>query len=368
MVTALGYRHMSVKLIVGENDVMLDSRKSVERLSRLLPDASVNLLPDYGHVLINLTNRILPFLLNKRSKDDLEFFYDKEGGFFMSIVSAIAKCKMLLVLLLMGVFTGGCLSASNDSSYAEPATKASEQDLIAWDTLNVSSFFTQESNGTFILREVKTLRTYVFNEERAKTQQAPQSTFKIANALIGLQTGAVEDENTVKQWNGKKWSRTSWNQDHTLASAMRESVVWYYQAMARDIGKNRMQEWLDKIGYGNKDISGGIDQFWINSSLRISPLEEVEFLSKLVNETLPFDKGVMRTVKQLIFLEESGDHALYGKMGGSIEPPFGWFVGFVVKKDRTYIFATNMDGIGSNPNQQAKETTLRILKSIGLTE
>ncbi|RFB33148.1 class D beta-lactamase [Brevibacillus sp. VP] len=275
---------------------------------------------------------------------------------------------MLLVLLLMGVFTGGCLSASNDSSYAEPATKASEQDLIAWDTLNVSSFFTQESNGTFILREVKTLRTYVFNEERAKTQQAPQSTFKIANALIGLQTGAVEDENTVKQWNGKKWSRTSWNQDHTLASAMRESVVWYYQAMARDIGKNRMQEWLDKIGYGNKDISGGIDQFWINSSLRISPLEEVEFLSKLVNETLPFDKGVMRTVKQLIFLEESGDHALYGKMGGSIEPPFGWFVGFVVKKDRTYIFATNMDGIGSNPNQQAKETTLRILKSIGLTE
>lgn len=91
---------------------------------------------------------------------------------------------------------------------------------------------------------------------------------------------------------------------------MRESVVWYYQAMARDIGMKRMQEWLGKIGYGNNDISGGIDRFWINSSLRISPLEEVEFLGKLVDETLPFDKDVMRTVKHLILLEESDDHAL----------------------------------------------------------
>ncbi|UNK17223.1 alpha/beta hydrolase [Paenibacillus sp. N3/727] len=54
---------MPVMLIAGEKDVMLHSKKSVERLSRLLPDANVNLLPDYGHVLINLTHSILPFLL-----------------------------------------------------------------------------------------------------------------------------------------------------------------------------------------------------------------------------------------------------------------------------------------------------------------
>lgn len=297
----------------------------------------------------------------------------------MPIVSANAKRKMLLVSAIMAAaLTGACSNASNAPLSTEPAAEESqsvkqqtqapiEQDPIAWDTLDVSSFFPQESNGTFILRDVKTQQTYVFNEERAKTRQAPQSTFKIANALIGLQTGAVENENAVKRWDGKKWSRSSWNQDHTLASAMRDSVRWYYQAMTRDIGEKRMKQWLDKIGYGNNDISGGIDRFWLNSSLSISPLEEVEFLGKLIDETLPFDKDVMRTVKRMIMLEESGDNALYGKTGGSVKPPFGWFVGFVVKKDRTYIYATNMDGTGLSSNQQAKETTLRILKSLGLT-
>ncbi|MBE9917908.1 class D beta-lactamase [Paenibacillus donghaensis] len=298
----------------------------------------------------------------------------------MSIVSAHAKGKKFLISMLVVALTGACSNASNAPSSTEPEPAAEkppsvteqnqtiEQDPISWDTLDVSSFFMQESNGTFILRDVKTQQTYVFNEERAKTRQPPQSTFKIANALIGLQTGAVENENAVKRWDGRKWSRSSWNHDHTLESAMRDSVLWYYQAMARDIGKKQMQEWLGKIDYGNKDISGGIDRFWNNSTLRITPMEEVDFLGKLVDETLPFDKDVMQTVKRIILLEESGDTKLYGKTGGSIKPPFGWFVGFVVKKDRTYIYATNMDGTGSTANQQAKETTLRILKSIELLE
>jgi len=296
----------------------------------------------------------------------------------MFIVSATAKRKMLLVSALMVALMGACSNESAAPAGTEPAAgeaqavkqqpqTALKQDPIAWDTLDVSSFFTQESKATFILRDAKTQRTYMFNEERAKARQTPQSTFKIANALIGLQTGAVDSENTVKRWDGKQWSRSSWNQDHTLASAMRDSVVWYYRAMARDIGKKRMQEWLDKIGYGNNDISGGIDRFWNNSSLRISPLEEVEFLGKLIDETLPFNKEVMQTVKRMILLEETGDYTLYGKTGGSVKPPFGWFVGFVVKEGRTYIYVTNMDGSGPGSNQQAKETTLRILKSIGLT-
>lgn len=133
----------------------------------------------------------------------------------MSIVSAIAKHKMLLVSAFMAAFTGACSNASNDPTSAEPAAKdaqfakkqtktANEQDPIAWDTLDVSSFFTQESNGTFILRDAKTQRTYVFNEERAKTRQAPQSTFKIVNALIGLQTGAVEERKCSETLGRKK--------------------------------------------------------------------------------------------------------------------------------------------------------------------
>ncbi|MCY9590651.1 hypothetical protein PC41400_17565 [Paenibacillus chitinolyticus] len=83
----------------------------------------------------------------------------------------------------------------------------------------------------------------------------------------------------MKKWDGNRRAREIWNQDHTSASAMRYSVVWYYQAMARDIGKERMQEWVNRADYGSKDFSGGIDRLWLNSSLKISPVEEVDFLA-----------------------------------------------------------------------------------------
>jgi beta-lactamase class D len=143
---------------------------------------------------------------------------------------------------------------------------------------------------------------------------------------------------------------------------MRYSVVWYYQAMARDIGKERMQEWLDKINYGNKDISGGIDKFWLNSSLKISPLEEVDFISNLVQEKLPFDKKNMKTVKRLMIQDEQDNYTLYAKTGTSDKPPIGWFVGFVKTKDHTYVFATNVDGEGSTSSQKARQITVNILK------
>jgi beta-lactamase class D len=36
-----------------------------------------------------------------------------------------------------------------------------------------------------------------------------------------------------------------------------------------------------KISYGNQDISGGIDQFWLSSSLKISPKEQADFMEAL---------------------------------------------------------------------------------------
>ncbi|WP_426004700.1 BPU family class D beta-lactamase [Bacillus sp. DWP3-1] len=241
-----------------------------------------------------------------------------------------------------------CISQPSSTEGASPAWSVDE--------------FMKDREGTFVIQEVKEKSPWVYNKKRAKERFAPQSTFKVANALIGLQTGAVRDEYDIKYWDGVKREIDRWNRDHTLGSGMRDSVVWYYQAMARDIGEERMSQWVKAIHYGNEDISGGIDQFWLSSTLRISPVEQVRFLKQLYEETLPFDLKNMRTVKRMMVQEEEKHATLYGKTGSGSD--IGWYVGFIKHEHKTYIFATNIKGTGI----EAKDITYRILKKYHLIE
>lgn len=147
-----------------------------------------------------------------------------------------------------------------------------------------------DTEGTLVLKKLKTNQVYSYNDDRTKIRFTPESSFKVANALIGLDVKAVAEEYEVKRWDGIVREFPAWNRDHSLASGMRDSAIWYYQAMARDIGQEQMQKYVNRIGYGNRDISGGIDTFWLNSSLRISAVEQVNFIEKLVEEDLPFQK------------------------------------------------------------------------------
>ena len=221
--------------------------------------------------------------------------------------------------------------------------------------LRVEEFF-KNQEGTFVLRDIQKEKTFVYNKERANQRFAPQSTFKVPNSLIGLQVGAVEDEYDIKYWDGIEREIPVWNQDHTLGSAMRHSVVWYYQDMARDIGENQMEQWVRAISYGNQDISGGIDQFWLSSSLKISPVEQANLMETLYKENLPFDQDVMKTVKRMMVQDEGDEYTLYGKTGqGS---GIGWFVGFIETKGQSYSFATNIEGTSTD----AKSITIDIFK------
>lgn len=228
--------------------------------------------------------------------------------------------------------------------------------------LNVDDNF-NNIDGTFLLLDVKSGKSFIYNKERANKRQTPESTFKVPNALIGLQTNVVKDEYEIKYWDGIKRDIESWNRDHTLGSAMRDSVIWYYQEMARDIGEYQMQYWLKRLNYGNQNISGGIDQFWLDSSLKISPIEQLYFMENLYLEDLPFDKSVMKTVKRMMIQEEGDFYTLYGKTGTRLSDlGLGWFVGFIETKQRSYIFVTNIKGTGS----AAKNITLDILKKYNL--
>ena len=199
--------------------------------------------------------------------------------------------------------------------------------------------------GTFLLFEPAKDRYLVFNEARARQRFIPASTFKIANALIGLEVGSIADENEVFPWDGKPKLRAAWERDQTLASGMRESTVWMFQEIARRTGKQRMKEWLDRLDYGNKDMTGGIDLFWLQGGLKVSAMEQVDFLRRLADGELPMSQRSQRLVRQALVVEKSRAYTLYAKTGttGAVKNPVSWWVGWIEKQGRSIAyFAMNL--------------------------
>lgn len=211
--------------------------------------------------------------------------------------------------------------------------------------------------GTMVLKNLRNNRVYVYNEERSSERLTPESTFKVPNALIGLETAAVRDEYEVKRWDGVIREFDNWNRDHSLASAMRESAIWFYRDLARDIGDTKMERYIRKMAYGNQDISGGIDRFWLDSSLKISAIEQVQFIEKLVEEELPFEEQHQKTVKRMMIDDDQDEYTLHAKTGTRLSDlGLGWYVGFIETDKHTWVFAVNIDGTGSEAKTIAVET------------
>jgi len=223
--------------------------------------------------------------------------------------------------------------------------------------------------GAFVLYDVKNDKYIRYNEKRCAERFAPCSTFKIFNALAGLDSKVVSGPDDKKKWDGKKRKIDSWNHDHTLKSAIQESAVWYFQEVAKDIGEERMKKYLHEVGYGNEDISGGITTFWLGESLTISADEQVAFLKKLYQDELPFSKDAQETVKKMIVVSDDGSSVLRGKTGTDQKDGktiLGWFVGYVVEDKSPYIFATNISSDNKANGRQARTITRSILHSLGL--
>ena len=199
--------------------------------------------------------------------------------------------------------------------------------------------------GTFVLFEPASDRYLVLDLPRARRGFLPASTFKIVNALVGLEVGSVTDENEVFHWDGKPKMRAAWERDHTLVSGMRESVVWMFQEIARRTGKQRMREWLDKLQYGNADIRGGIDLFWLQGNLRVSAMEQVDFLRRLAEGALPMSQRSQRLVRQALVAERGCGDTLYAKTGttGAVKDPVHWWIGWIDRQGRPLVyFAMNL--------------------------
>jgi beta-lactamase class D len=152
---------------------------------------------------------------------------------------------------------------------------------------------------------MKTKKYSVYNDSLARCEFLPASTFKLPNSLIALECGAVADENETIKWDGVHRYYDFWDRDYNLKDALANSTVWFYQEMARRIGAERMQHWLDKINYGNKNIGGGIDQFWLRGDLRITSYGQIDFLRRLYEDSLPFSKHSMEIVKRIMLKDST---------------------------------------------------------------
>jgi len=228
-------------------------------------------------------------------------------------------------------------------------------------------------NGCFVWYDLDKDELTITNPERCKTGFLPASTFKIFNSLTALETDVANGKDFLIKWDGTNHGSAGWNRDHTLESAFKASAYWYYQELARRIGEERMQLWLDKAAFGNKNLGGGIDQFWLKGELRITPIEQTLFLARLVNEKLPFSKNNQQLVKTIMIEKEIEGYRLGAKTGWAILPDhtnIGWFVGYILKGKKWYTFATNIESKTeiAGFQQIRRDITSQILEQLGLDQ
>lgn len=131
-----------------------------------------------------------------------------------------------------------------------------------------SAFQKKRINGCFILYDLEKDTSIIYNITRAVQQFLPASIFKMPNSLIALECGVIENKNEIILWDNVERFVPAWNKDHDLRSAIKNSVVWYYQELARRAGEERMQDWVNEIHYGNRKIGNKIDIFWLDGNLR----------------------------------------------------------------------------------------------------
>ena len=238
-------------------------------------------------------------------------------------------------------------------------------------------------DGCFELYDLKANKRVVrSNPDRCAQRTSPCSTFKVPLALMAFDAGILEDEASPMKWDGTKTSRDEWNRDQTAASWMRSSVVWFSQRLTPQLGMKRIEAYLTRFDFGNHDMSGGLTTAWLESSLEVSPDEELRFWERFWRGELPVSKHAIDMTKKITFVATTpSGWTLHGKTGsGGVgrggpsqksDLSLGWFVGHVARADREYLFVTSYsDRVESAdrrpPGWIARAIAKQILTEMGL--
>ncbi|HSF14522.1 MAG TPA: penicillin-binding transpeptidase domain-containing protein [Vicinamibacteria bacterium] len=224
---------------------------------------------------------------------------------------------------------------------------------------------------------------YVTDPDECAVPTAPASTFKIPHALIALDTGIVSDPLERVAWDGKTQPFATWERDHSLDSAMKSSVVWFFQRTASLIGPERMRESLKGLEYAKDSFEDDVTWFWLNGDLVVSPDEQLRFLRRLVRFELPVERQIVDAVKAAFTMPPGkitnaagihdfglswpGIHVLRAKTGFTRvgDERVSWIVGHIETDSREYVFVSRVRAQEDLSPTAGIDLTLRVLNSRG---
>lgn len=265
----------------------------------------------------------------------------------------------ILFTLLVGSLLWGCEGRPKDQNL----------DLEA-------VYFAHKVEGCFLLRSLGTDQLFVYNPRRCEKGFLPASTFKIVNAIIGLETGVVADAQHSFPWDSVSRSFEAWNQDHTLKTAFEVSCVPCYQSLARQIGVQQMQDGVRKLNFGQMDInSETLSTFWLRGNSRITPYEQLDFMTRFAQSELPIKPETEAIVKDMMILaQDQNGMVMRGKTGWAIvgDRNIGWLVGTIERADgEKFVFVNNVEAkVGSISDddfmRSRKKIVGQVLQQLGV--
>ncbi len=325
---------------------------------------------NYGNTLINFAEKVslTPFPFAAGISGNMKQMQQRIANISSyKKPSVFRKIKGFTAFITIGVILFGL--APMLSTYAAeqrryqwniPSDKVSTIDLSVW----FSGY-----EGSFVLYDLNGDTWNVYDMEQATLRTAPNSTYKIYDALFGLEEGVIAPDDSFMAWDGTNHPFEAWNRNQDLFSAMQSSVNWYFEEIDKQIGSSAIQNYIRKIGYGNEIVNADLSAYWMQGALKISPIEQVELLTALYNNQFDFAPENINAIKNSICLFSSESKNFYGKTGtGRVDGQDvnGWFVGLLETAGNTYFFATNIQAAENATGSKASEISLSILSHMGI--
>ena len=206
--------------------------------------------------------------------------------------------------------------------------------------------------GALEIYDAQSKLSFRVNMPRLQEDLPPCSSYMVPLFAIALGTGVIKENDSkiafdpAKHPGSENWPE-SWKRDQTFDTALRNSVQWYAQELVRRIGAERLQQNMKRLKYGNADISGGLDKFWMSSSLRLSTFQQIDFVRNFREGKLGFNPRVTKLLQDALVVERTPEYTIYGKYGSCPMPDgsyIGWLVGYVERLGKVYYYALNLDG------------------------
>ena len=252
-----------------------------------------------------------------------------------------------------------------------------------YNTINISDSITEEIdlsdnfrgiNGCAVIYDPSNDKCSLYNSSLCEQEASPYSTFKIISTLAGLKNEVIENETSTMNYSGEKYPLSEWNENLSLEKAFQTSCIWYFRQIIDEVGRDEIQSELIRLKYGNCDISewdgSGINPmpdlngFWLGSSLKLSPLEQVRVLKKIFEGESIYSAEHVAILEEIMLVSED-TRKIYGKTGSGPDGE-AWFVGFAEENDTKKYFAVYLND-NTQPDKVsgsvAKEIALNILES-----